>query len=287
MDRLDYIIRDSNNLKYGPVIKNQKVFVKYLRGLTLKKTKIIGKPFYPDENVELCLDDTFIEEAFCLLISRVLLYQYIYFSPRVRCFEATLTFLVGELIQKSAMSPYKLMTIGDDDFIKTYLGFYVNKIVDISDKDNLIKDYYKAIRNDKASKFERLISIDPKSILNPRLKQELKLNIDSRSYLKHLKDAIVKESNKKINSEEVKIEDEIILLDIYNLQTGGGDFLVFRNKDKATKTLFDYMNGSNIHRLCSQQRLDIYIQRDVNEECRNKVKTTIDRLFKTYNNDNK
>jgi HD superfamily phosphohydrolase len=282
LDRLDYILRDSLKLNYKPVLQIQNNLARYVYGLSLIETKIIENSYYKNENLELCLSDEYIEEAFYLLISRVLLYRFVYFSEEVRSFEATFTYLIGELLQKSSINIFELMTIGDDEFLLKYLKYYVDKISDNKSKESLEKEYFKGIINDKVSRFERFKSISIDEIKNPRLKQEFLNNINSREYLKHLKDFILLEVKKAGKVKKIHIDEDVLLLDVFTLKTGGGEFLVYNNKENKIQTLKNFMNGSNMHKLCSENRLDVYVQREVGEPCRKVIMETLTKIINSY-----
>lgn len=88
------------------------------------------------------------------------------------------------------------------------------------------------------------------------------------------------------------LETSDILIDVFHLKTGGGDLLVrtdMENNDgiiiKSTyNTLKDCMNGSNMHRLCSETRMDVYTKSDLSERKKGRIKERIISFFKYKEN---
>ena len=276
MDRLDYIIRDASELNYLPVKTISTKLVNYIKDLTLIKYKSLSQENF-EENVELCLSEDNKESVFNLLVSRVLLYKYIYFSEKIRCFEATLTYLIGTFIDNNiALEPLRLIAMSDDYFINTYL----DKLVLYVDNENGLQDYLKeqyidVLKNDKVERFKYLLPIHDEDIVNPRLKGEFTKEINKRSYIDNLRSYI----NTAVNKDKLILEQGDILIDVFNLKTGGGDLLV-REKDGSLQTLNHFMNGSNMHRLCSEIRLDIYIKSDLGDKVKESVSNEINLFFK-------
>jgi HD superfamily phosphohydrolase len=285
MDRLDYIIRDSVSLNYSPVTLIRDSTVKYVNGLLLEKSKTLSQG-NPDDNAELCIKHEYVQNVFYLLVSRVLLYKYIYFSEKVRSFEAILTNLIGVLIDKGiALEPLKLLAMSDDYFIDHYLVKLVDFIDDPNLKKHLIEKHIKVLQNEKVGRFRHLLSIHAKHIGNPRLKEEFIENISKQSYIDNLRDYVFSSVKKR----GVILEKSDILLDVFHLKTGGGDLLVRSDKENEDhtitstyKTLKDYMNGSNMHRLCTEIRLDVYIKSDLNSRKKDLIRERILSFFK-YN----
>lgn len=282
MDRLDYIIRDSDRLNYYPVKLIFDKIVQYVKGLSLVKSKILGEGS-PDDNAELCLSNSKIENVFYLLVSRVLLYKYVYFSEKVRSFEAILTYLVGTLIEKEiSIEPIKLIAMSDKEFIDEYLEKIISYLDDDDLKEHLVAKYVNVLKFEKVERFHLFISLNESDIGNPRLKEEFIKNINKRNYIDNLRNYLFKSALKK----EIKLERSDILIDVFHLKTGGGDLLV-RNDEKLDlkgegeyRTLKDYMNGSNMHRLCSEIRLDIYMKSDIGDSKKEFVKERIYSFFK-------
>jgi HD superfamily phosphohydrolase len=274
MDRLDYIIRDSEKLNYSPVTLIKERIAQYIHGLTLEESKFIGEG-RPKENLELCLNDNYTESVFSLLVSRVLLYKNVYFSEKVRSFEAVLTYLIGTFIaEEVSIEPLKLIGMTDDYFINTYL----HELAEHVDDKETIK-YVEVLKDDKVDKFKFVTSIEDKEIVNARLREEFKNNLEHRHYIDNLRSHLEMLAPKKL-----KFKRSDILLDVFHLKTGGGDLLI-EHVDKKTgrityKTLNDYMNGSNIHSLCSEKRLDIYMKSDLGEQREEFIKEAIDIFFK-------
>ncbi len=284
MDRLDYVIRDSFMVKYAPVTLINERIVKYVKGLSLEKFDSISGG-WPRDNVELCLnkeskDDNYIESVFSFLVSRVLLYKYIYFSEKLRSFEAILTYLVGTLIEKEvALEPLKLIAMSDTDFINFHLKEYVG-FIDGPEKfrKELIDKYINVLKEEKAGRFHHLLSIHSKKIKHPRLKEEFINNIDSRAYIDNLRDKIFNEAT----TLGMTVKKSDLLLDVFHLKTGGGELLVKSEVKGKThyETLKANMNGSNMHNLCSETRLDIYIKSDLSDKNRIGIKKIITKFFK-------
>lgn len=296
MDRLDYVVRDAQNLKYCAVTLIEDKIINYVKGLTLFKYKSLKYSTgevnddalfkNKEENVELCLHKNYIENVFYLLVSRVLLYKFVYFSSEVRSFEAVLTYLVGTLIEnKIALQPLKLIAMSDTEFIDQYLEELVSFIdSDTNISTHLIEKYINVLRNEKVQRFKLLKSIYSEDIINPRLKDEFEKNINNRSYIDNLKNylnyAAEKEKKNKKEKKDYHMERSDLLFDVFNLKTGGGDLLIKEN-DHQFYTLKKTMNGSNMHRLCSETRLDVYGKSDLNEGKKTFIKEKIDKFFKT------
>lgn len=277
MDRLDFIIRDAKALKYLPVIQLVDTMANYIKGLSFTKTKIIGSK--PHNDIELCLHEDYLQEAFYCLVSRVLLYKNIYFSKSVRSFEGTLTFLLGELIDNGIYLDFMhMITMGDEDFINNYLEDRTRQISnnETREKLNEIVDVLKKKRVGRFVNAKR--EIRSEDINNPRLREEFNQNIKSRDYINNLHDVLI-EMARSIHSPSEEIEEKYLLLDTFNLKTGGGGFLVYSptsEDGKKYKTLKSYMNGSNMHRLCSDRRIDIYIYSDLYPKIESSILKSID-----------
>ncbi len=283
LDRLDYILRDTAAINYLPVVLIKDKIINYVNGLSLIKTSKIDQEKYRDDDVELCLDSAFIESAFQFLVSRVLLYKYVYFSQEVRSFEGTLTYLLSVLFDQKNISinSNHLITISDEDFIKKYLDVVVNEIDDDLGGINLKNDMKKVVevlKHKKVSRFKFLKSIKPNKIENPRLKEEFIKRLGSRDYIENLKKIIINNAYKKgIEKEDLK--NKYVLFDVFNLKTGKGSFLVRNAKENILRTLKDYMNGSNMHRLCSEVRLDVYTYIDLAQATTNKLEESITEFY--------
>jgi len=276
MDRLDYIIRDATELNYNPVKLISDKLIKYINGLSLERYKTLNQ-INSTENVELCLSEDLKENVFYLLVSRVLLYKYIYFSEKVRCFEAILTYLVGTLIENDvALEPLKLMAMSDEYFINTHLEYLVSYIDDSHGLQTRLKEkYINVLKKDRVERFKKLDGITDEQIVNPRLKEEFQKNIHKRSYIDNLRTYLFSRPNELGK----KLEEGDILIDVFHIKTGGGELLV-KEKNGGFKTLSFYMNGSNMHRLCSELRLDIYMKSDLGEKKKEFIKNELDKFFK-------
>lgn len=280
MDRLDYIIRDSKVLNYSPVIMVNDKIAEYVKSLSLEKSRSISFGSV-DDNAELCLTNKSIESVFYLLVSRVLLYKYVYFSKKVRSFEAILTYLIGTFLEDEiALEPLKLIIMPDEEFIEKYLDSVVDYI-DVEKREHIRKKYVNVLKKDKVERFQYRLSINAEKIGNHKLREEFIHNINKRSYIDKLRDYLYNTAKKK----NFDIERSDILLDVFHIKTGGGGILVKAYdsvKNKSTyKTLKDYMNGSNMHRLCSETRLDIYVKSDVSDKKKDFIKERIVNFFRS------
>lgn len=281
LDRLDFIIRDAAALNYSPVVLIEKDLLKYIGGLTLVKANTLRKGF--ENDVELCVNRIDLQFVFFFLVSRVLLYKYCYFSKKVRSFEAILTYLISDYLDKNIeINPLKLIPMSDDDFIEKYLESLLQYISDKDVKSHILTKYINVLKKDKVERFKFHNSIDTFSIKNPRLAKELEENLNKYSYINTIKNTIREEGSKK----NCIIEKEDLLLDVFSIKAGGGDLLVSEKqvnkitgeKKEVLKILKDFMNGSNIHRLCTETRLDIYFKSDIGESKKEKI----DELIKQY-----
>jgi len=291
LDRVDYIIRDTLAVKYKPVIKVHKKITDYLDSLYTKKINLIDKS-KTYGRYELCIPKESLSSVFYLLVARVLLYKNIYFSRAVRAFEANLTDLVGKLVyNRIPLDLLELSTMGDDEFRDEKLNDYINKLKDdIQEKEKMsIISYVDAIQRSKINKFAYVDSLNEERFKkHPRIKQEFLDNINSRKYIQNLKEAIVNFIN-KTTTDEPEYNVSEFLFDIFNLKTGGGDLLVIEKKKdneekERYKTLKDYMNGSNMARLCQESRIDIYLNSHFHGSGNiDKIKKSINDFFEQYN----
>lgn len=273
MDRLDYIIRDSEKLNYTPVILLKDDILNYIKGLSLKQMNVLDtdRPF---GKVELCLNKSQLKNAFYLLISRVLLYKFIYFSEKVRRFEATLTYLIGKLLLgKAPIDTIELLDLSDDDFITNYIENLVVEYTNEIEKREL-EELVKGLKYSIVARFKILLTVKSDDITNPRFKAEFEEKITSRKYIENIKDIIANQISQRLNS----FKGEYLLFDPFTLDTGRGDFLV-EDENNKLETLRKYMNGSNMHRLCSERRLDIYIKTELGENTENGAKEQIINFF--------
>lgn len=282
LDRLDYIIRDARALKYNPVVLIEKDLLKYLCGLTLIKANTLKKGF--ENDVELCVNSKYLQYIFFFLVSRVLLYKYCYFSQKVRSFEAILTYLISDFLEKNIeINPLKLIPMSDCDFVDSYLDSLLQYITDKRKREHISTKYINVLKFDKVERFKFHRSIDTFAIKNPRLAKELEDNLNKYSYIGIIKNTIQEEGQK----EKITIENEDLLLDVFSLKAGLGNLLVLEQKiDKETKKdthelkiLKNYMNGSNIHRLCTETRLDVYYKSDMGDLKRSKIDHLITRYY--------
>lgn len=285
LDRLDFIIRDAEALKYEPVRLIASDTLKFIESLNLVKAKTLHKGFESD--IELCVEieeEKNLQYLFYLLVSRVLLYKYCYFSPEVRSFEAVLTYLISEFLERDiAIEPLKLIAMPDkkfigDENIKGYIEEQLKYIPDKGDRIHFQNKYVNVLKKDKTERFKYWYSIDIKEIENPRLAKELENNLNKHSYIDTLKKTIIEESTKgsTIPKQEI-IEREDLLFDVFALNTGGGDLLV--SEKGKLKTLSKYMNGSNMHRLCKEIRLDIYHKSDIGDKKKDYIKNLINKYY--------
>lgn len=278
MDRLDYIIRDAENLNYSPITLIKNDIIKLIEGLTLKKTFTIGQKI--DNNVELYVSSNFLPNIFYLLVGRVLLYKYCYFSKEVRSFEAILTYLIGFFLKKDiSIDPLKLIAMSDDFFIQKYLDELLEDIVDIKERNRTKTKYVNVLKEDKVERFSHQFSINKDDINNPRMREELITNFNKYSFIDAIKQRLIYISKK--NDSEVKnhINKNEILFDVFNLKTGGGDLLVKDINEGDDKTLKDFMNGSNMHRLCTETRLDVYYKSDIGDIKKKYINNIIKNFF--------
>lgn len=285
MDRLDFVIRDSNSINYSPVTMISDKLGLFVNGLFLEKSKSLGEG-NPDFNAEICLSKNYVENVFSFLVSRVLLYKYVYFSEKVRSFEAVLTNLMSVLLDEGiAIEPLKLIAMSDDYFISKHLEYLISFIEKEDLKQHLLEKHVKVLQKEKVGRFKLLLSIKEKRINNPRLREEFVTYIGKRSYIDNLRDYIFQSVPKKNNL--MTLERSDILLDVFDLKAGGGDLLV-RTDVKTEKntlipiynTLKDFMNGSNMNRLCTETRLDVYIKSDLSEKKIELIEERIISFFK-------
>lgn len=275
LDRLDYILRDSENLEYSPIVLLKSNIVRYLKYLVLEPAQIVLQAT-PEDNVELCIidQDKSLESVFHLLVARVLLYKNIYFSEKVRSFEAVLTNTIESLLDNAvAFDPIQLVAMSDDDFISAYLD---DRLVCVDDSDEKLKiNKLIEILKSKRSKTYKLIkSYHDKDIEHPRLQEEFREKLNDRQYIASLKEQFIKCcSNDKVN-----LESKDIMLDVFNLKAGGSDLLVKKGNDYHI--LKNYMNGSNMHRLCTEKRLDVYLLADMDPSEIDRIGACIDKFFK-------
>jgi HD superfamily phosphohydrolase len=288
LDRLDYIIRDAEALKYEPVeLITDKLF-KFIGNLSLVKAKTLHKGF--ENDIELCVnieEEKDLQYIFNLLVSRVLLYKYCYFSPEVRSFEAVLTYLISDFLERDiAIEPLKLIAMSDKQFIgneseniQGYIEELLKYIPDEKDKTHFQNKYVNVLKKDKTERFKYWYFIDTEEIANPRLAKELEENLNKHSYIDILKKTIIEESKKEnpANPKRETIEREDLLFDVFALKTGGGNLLV--SEKGKLKTLNKYMNGSNMHRLCTETRLDIYHKSDIGDKKKEYIRNLINKYY--------
>jgi HD superfamily phosphohydrolase len=257
MDRLDFIIRDATMARYLPVLRMEKEIQRVPRGLFLVNTKMLGKQRLREPDVELCLSEGYLPEAFNMLVARVMLYKYVYFNESVRGLEGCLTSIVAELLRSGIyLELLSMITLGDEEFIE-FIKQKVNLIIDETKRASLARLVEVLIGHSQY--YNKLTSIRAKDIKNPRIRQEFLRGLASREYIQNVFNAVLE----NVLSQPIggNIKNWEILLDPFILKTGGGDFLVYDFERRALKTLDDYMNGSNMHRICSESRLDIYTSR--------------------------
>ncbi len=277
LDRLDYILRDSEKLKYSPVLDVKRIIADYINGLGIYQGKTLNKE--PKEAIELYLDESKIGNAFQLLLSRVLLYKYVYFSKDVRAIEVTLTSLISEFLDKSIpIQPLHLISVGDYDFLDTYVKKFMEMLTKTEREELQFYEYSEIIKyDDKSAAFMFLISIPIEKIQNPSLRKEIKTNLNSRSYINKLKKALRRGISEKLaeksNYNNLVLKKYDIILDIFDLKTGGGDLLI--KKNNSYKILNDYMTGSNMHQLCTETRIDIFIKRSFSKSLQDEIKDYI------------
>lgn len=289
LDRLDYIIRDAEKLKYTPVSLIADEILKFIGNITLRQAKTLNRGFESD--VELCVNiekEKDLKYLFYLLVSRVLLYKYCYFSPEVRSFEAILTYLISDFLERDiAVEPLQLIAMSDKDFLGDDLdeGGYIEDLLKYIpgelDRQHYKNKYVNVLKRDKVERFKYWYSIDTDAIKNPRLAKELEENLNKYSYIDTIKKTIIKES-KKVHRKDAKkeiIEHEDLLFDVFALKTGGGDLLVYEKEKDKLSTLSKYMNGSNMHRLCTETRLDVYHKSDIGNKKKDNIKKLIDEYY--------
>lgn len=288
LDRLDYIIRDSIALNYEPVKLIVGEILKFVGNLTLAEAKTLHKGF--EKDTELCVQiekEKDLQYLFYFLVSRVLLYKYCYFSQKVRSFEAILTYLISDFLERDiAIEPLKLIAMSDKQFIGSesenisgYIEKLLEYVIDEKDKIHFQNKYVNVLKKDKTERFKYWKSIYTDEIENPRLAKELEENLNKHSYIDTVKKTIIEESEKEHNNGLTKeiIEREDLLFDVFALKTGGGDLLV-AEKNKL-KTLSKYMNGSNMHRLCTETRLDIYHKSDIGDKKKEYIENLINKYY--------
>lgn len=258
LDRLDFLMRDSIACNYTPVTLILDDVLKYLHGICVKPMTLVDKTI-PFGEFELCLESKYLECAFHFLVSRVLLYKNIYFSKKVRQYEANLTTLISELVLRDV--PLKIMSlvnVSDENFIQDKLNEYLEDYNLLNDSNELVNTLVANIREKKTEAFRYVSSIKSDMFKNPRLKNEFLKNIDSRYYIDELKKEIISYGlhNGIIND---SIKEHEVLFDIFSLKAGIGNFLIEDAEAEVFSTLKDHMNGSNMHRICSETRIDVYV----------------------------
>lgn len=267
MDRLDYLIRDSINLDYRPVLSLKDYIATFLNGIFLHKSESFGEG-NPIDNLELCIKKDFLENVFFMLVGRVLLYKYRYFDREVRRFEGALTYLVSELLGcKASIQTIQLMQLSDSDFLNRELEKIIKNTYfeDKGIKDSLLR-LLNDIKGGHSRRYEYVGSIDRDQIQNPRLKEEFSEKAWSFSYVKQLQKWLALKSG---------VDEHCLLLDAFTLKPGEGKFLVFDQEKDEISLLKNFMNGSNLHRLCSQLSLDVYVHSEQSTEVRERLKAHI------------
>lgn len=273
MDRLDYLIRDSENLNYKPVLSLTPQMAKIINGMFLHKAQSVGD-LLPEDNLEICIKEQYLEKVFFMLVGRVLLYKFRYFNKEVRRFEGALTYLVSELLgQDASIQTIELMQLGDKEFLDRMLARIIEKtFFEKADVKNKLSSLLKNIQDSNSNRYEYVGSIVRDKIENPRLKEEFTQKAGSFKYIKQLQ---------KWLSESVKVDKDCLLLDVFRLTPGNGAFLVRPDvEDDKLRLLKDYMNGSNLHRLCSQLSLDVYIHTEQSQITKLALKNKIESFGK-------
>ena len=282
MDRLDFILRDAQALKYTPVTLIEDKILYYIKGLSLRSTYQTSKNI--ENNTELCIDSNYIENIFIFLVCRLLMYKDCYFSPEVRAFEGLLTYIVSEfLLYGPKLNSEELIEYTDEMFCKGYLekrieflpanGSSIDRDNGITSQEHIRKQI-QAINENKTNRYKLLYSIDLKNPskedsrkLIPRLKDELEIKINNHTYINDIKNRLIKESSKSLKERMFKRGE--FLIDVFSIKEGEGNLLVSeidQQKKEEVKLLKDYMNGSNIHRLYTKKRLDFYHKSDLSPE---------------------
>jgi HD superfamily phosphohydrolase len=285
LDRLDYIFRDSEKLNYRPVRILESSILYLAKGLSLaEKNELV---MLDRKDVELCIDSEYLPNMFYYLVSRVLLYKFCYFLPSIRGFEAVSTNIVNELLINNVLvNQYQLMVISDDEFIgkanindSGLLYELSSTITDKKTRDRLIKSI-NVIKEEKASRYNIFgdNSVYPRKINNPRLKEDLINNLNKHSYINKLKEHLIE----KTRNDDNPLRRDELQFDVFDMKAGNGNILVSENGENGEKSynlLNDYMNGSNIYRLCTETRLDIYYKSDLSEQRKNRIIALINPLF--------
>ena len=287
MDRLDFILRDAEKLKYTPVILIRDKILHFIKGLSLKSTYCTNKNI--DYNTELCIDSKYVQYIFTFLVSRVLMYKDCYFSEKVRGFEGLVTYVVSEFILHNLPpNSQELVEYSDEDFCTKYLKERVQFLPDNDNNPNdensistreHIKKQVQAINENKTNRYKLLYSIDLKNPHNeddraliPRLKDELEEDIYDYAYINDIKNRIIKSSGDKM------FKRGEFFIDVFSIKKGEGNLLVNDEKE-GMKLLKDYMNGSNIHRLYTKTRLDFYHKSDLSPARIKDIKEQIINFF--------
>lgn len=281
MDRLDYLIRDADNLKYEPVLRLKSNIADTINGMFLYKAENVSDA-KPIENYEICIKRKYLENVFFMLVGRVLLYKFRYFDKEVRRFEGALTYLLSELLGNGAsIQTIELMQLGDDEFLNKTLKHIIDRTYfEKLDVKYALSNLLVNIQNGNSNRYEYVGSIDRDKIENPRLKEEFTENAESFQYIKQLQSWLSGKAN---------VGKDCLLLDAFSLRPGEGKFLVQELKkasDETSGNVFDYkllknyMNGSNLHRLCSQLSLDVYIHTEQSEEIKVRLKEQINSFGK-------
>jgi len=303
MDRLDFILRDAEKLKYAPVTLIRDKILCFIKGLSLRSTYSTRKNI--ENNVELCIDFDYIPYIFMFLVSRLLMYKNCYFSQEVRAFEGMLTYIVSEFLRYGPKpNSEELMEYFDEFFCYDYLMQRVDFLPDddkvIKDKESIstqehIRKLVQAIKENKTNRYKYLYSIDlknPEEKIKPRLKDELELEFNNHAYINEIKEKIIK------SSQNINIRRGEFLIDVFSIKEGEGNFLVSEKHEKIEedgqgkeikkiveeiKLLNDYMNGSNIHRLYTKKRLDFYYKSDLSPQKIDNIKKIIENFFYVVN----
>jgi len=270
MDRMDYIVRDAQAIGYGPVTQVTPNLLRLILAYRLVRVLSGNRPGYTD--YELCLPKAEVGVACSLLVARLLMYKHVYFLPTLRAVESTYARLVGRLYAlKTIPDPVEYLQCRDEDFLD-----HLADLIDICPCTEAIKkellDDLHTCRN-LPGRYKRLFVVRPEDISHNPDREVFRSNIWNLEFLNQLAENIRKLSGAPLGPTD-------LLCDGLRIRPEkGGPFWIKDEDDESYLPISHYVNGSNIHGLIEELRLDIYVDKAKGDDSKARIGDAIKQVL--------
>lgn len=268
VDRLDYLLRDAIALEYDPVTQMRENLCGVM-GSFIPVSVPKGLVDTGAQHGELAVSESDLPWVYSLLVARLLMYKNAYFSADVRATEGTLTRLVTILIDNHVFAdPLALLQLSDEDFLRDFLPELIAEKSQV-----LAKGQARAVQEDlellkqSRARYKYITSVNVAEVAGEPLRRIVGDHYQSWPFRAQFGDLLAQRIRENAHGSALEyrigqLTKYDILVDPFSLKPEKGDPLWFRSDKGEIQSVMSAVNGSNIHGLVEEHRIDFYCEQN-------------------------